>query len=560
MRFVRQATDQSFEIQAIGRGVERARFCFTAQKARACAIAILAGAVLVLSPLASKANSPSNSSSDDAPAKPQVSPDARAVRLSTVDGKVRVVQNGQVVADPAYANMPIFEGSQISTADDGNAEIQLEDGGVARLSPNSSITLSVLQKQGSGTRTEIAVNGGLCYFELQPSSSTNSTVVRFGPASFTPSSFSVVRITLDQPPGNLAVFSGNIHVDQGDAVQLEVHGGESVALNASDPSNYKLDETIASDSWDSWNADRDQALNAQGNEKTAATSKYGNSAAGFSDLDANGNWYDVPGQGYVWSPYDAQATGSAWDPYGYGNWVNYPGYGYLFVSGYDWGYAPFACGNWNFYDGFGWGWYPGSVCNPWWGNGYGPYGYGGWGYNVGRPPRGYQPPRRPQSGPGHPRPVGGGMHPVVASNVIHVDHRPAGDGELSLSGQPVHPVTIGGHTVEPMRPLVPRQAYDRTAAGFANRPEGPGGMHPGVYGNYGRPGEANVFRPSAPGYVPRAPSYAPPRSSSYSPSSGGHSSAPAPASHFSAPSGGGMSSGGGGGHPSGGGGGGGSHH
>lgn len=549
MRYTRKAKDEGFE---------KAKFLTAVRRIRIGTLAVLAGAVLVLSPLVSRADTPS----DDAVAKPQVNPNARAVRLSSVDGKVRVVQNGQVVADPAYANMPLFEGSQISTGEDGNAEVQFEDGGVARLSPNSSISLSVLQKQASNTRTEISVNGGLCYFELQPSNSTDSVVVHFGPASFTPSSFSVVRITLDQPPGNLAVFSGNVHVDQGDALQVEVHGGETLTLNASDPSNYKLDETVASDSWDTWNADRDQALNAQGNEKTAASSKYSNSAAGFSDLDANGNWYNVPGQGYVWSPYDAQATGSAWDPYGYGNWINYPGYGYLFVSGYDWGYAPFACGAWNFYDGFGWGWYPGSMCMPWWSNyGYGPY--GGWGYNVGRPPRGYQPPRRPGHGPGSPRPVGGGMHPVVASSVIHVDHRPAGDAELSLNAQPVHPVTIAGHTVEPLRPLVPRQAYDRTAAGFANRPEGPGGMHPGVYGIPGRSGESNIFRPSAPGYVPRAPSYAPPRTSSYAPSSGGRSSAPSSAPSFSGggmPSGGGMSSGGGHASGGGGGGGGGSHH
>lgn len=558
MRFIQRVKNQKQD-QRDEKDQEQVRVPLgvVAQWARAGVLAVLAGAVLLLSPHVSRANTPP----DDAPAKPQVNPNARAVRLSSVDGKVRVVQDGQVVADPAYANMPIFEDSQISTGDDGNAEIQLEDGGVARLSPNSSVAMSVLRKQGTSSQTEIAVNGGLCYFELQPSSGADSVVVHFGPASFTPSSFSVVRITLDQPPGSLAVFSGNIRVDQGDAMQLEVHGGESLALNASDPSNYKLDETIASDSWDSWNADRDQALNAQNNEKTAATSKYGNSV-GFSDLDANGNWYDVPGQGYVWSPYDAQATGSAWDPYGYGNWVNYPGYGYLFVSGYDWGYAPFSCGAWNFYGGFGWGWNPGNACNPWWSNyGYAPYGYGGggWGYNIGRPPNGYLPPRRPRPGPGNPRPVGGGMHPVIAGggNVVHVDHRPAGDSELSLSAGSVHPVNIGGHTIQPMRPLVPRQGYDRTAAGFANRPEGPGGMHPvNAYG-YGHPGESNTFRPSAPSYAPRSQSYAPSRSPSYNPSSGGHFSAPAPAPSRGGMSGGG-GGGGGGGHPSGGGGG--AHH
>ena len=534
---------------------------FLSRRLSAVGAVVLAGTLCGLTPSALWAASPLADDDDNAPAKAQGTADARAVRLSSVDGQVKVIQGGQVIADPAYANMPLFEGTQISTGVDGRAEIQLEDGSVGRLSPNSSVTIPVMQRQGSDNKTEMDVNGGLVYFELQPGSSSNSARVRLGPASFTASSFSVVRVTLDQPPGELAVFSGNIHVEQGDAMEVEIHGGESLALNASDPNHYSLSESISSDSWDSWNADRDQALNAQQGERTAASGNYSNSQ-GFSDLDANGNWYNVPGQGYVWSPYDAQATGSSWDPYGYGQWVSYPSYGYVWVSGYDWGYAPYSCGMWNFYDGFGWGWAPGMSCNPWWGYGYGGYGYTGWGYNIGHAPHGYLPPRRPVPGPGHPRPVG--SQPLRTASVIRVDRRPAGS-EMAFYARPAQPVSIGGHTVEPLRPVAPRQAYGGTASGFVNRPDS-GAMHPTYGQSYVRPATPGNFRPSAPSYS--APSYvshagssasAPSYHPSYSGGGGGGGARPAGGGM---PSGGGMPAGGGGGggHPAGGGGGGGGTH
>ena len=58
---------------------------------------------------------------------------ARAVRLSYVDGQVKLAQGNQVLAEQAVANTPLFEGMQLTTADNGKAEIQFEDGSVARL-------------------------------------------------------------------------------------------------------------------------------------------------------------------------------------------------------------------------------------------------------------------------------------------------------------------------------------------------------------------------------------------------------------------------------------------
>ena len=88
-----------------------------------------------------------------------------AARLSSVDGQVQISQGNQVIADRAVANAPLFEGTRVATGDDGRAEIQLEDGSMARLSPNSSLTLTVLRGPGgtgnSEGDSEIVLNTGL---------------------------------------------------------------------------------------------------------------------------------------------------------------------------------------------------------------------------------------------------------------------------------------------------------------------------------------------------------------------------------------------------------------
>lgn len=454
--------------------------------------------------------------------------DSRALRLSSVEGTVQVVQDGQVIADPAYANLPLFEGTQVITGNDGRAEVELEDGGIIRLSPNTTVTFALLQQQGTGSGTEVVLNAGLGYFELQPSTKEHALRVNFGSAAFSATSFAVVRVNMDTPPGNVAVFTGNVHLDRGNAVQVDVHGGESLSLEASDAGRYELTETIQPDSWDAWNSDRDQFLNSQMADATPASGAMGDApGSGLADLDANGSWYDVPGQGYVWSPYDAQIQGAGFDPYGYGNWVFYPRYGYVWVSGYSWGYAPFSCGLWNYYDGFGWGWGPGlGGCEPWWG-----FGGGGWGYRIGRGPGGYRPPRRPLPGPVHPRP--GQPHGRVLQAVVPVDHRPAGTPALPVHGRFNGPVTIAGHTVEPLRPVAPRSTYEGASSGFVNRSQPVAGGYRGVTGTAGRPlgynpGNSGAYRPSGsgsrPAPAPRAPAY------SGGGGGGGHS-APAPASH-----------------------------
>jgi hypothetical protein len=380
---------------------------------------------------------------------------SRAARLSSVVGQVQISQGAVLVTDQAVANAPLFEGMSVATAEDGRAEIQLEDGSVARLSPNSSLTLTVLRGQGDAGQAEVVLESGLAYFEVQ----AGADRILFGDSVVTASGFTVMRINLDNPPGDLAVFSGNAHLERGSALTLDLHGGESLVLNGADASRYDLTESIEPDSWDSWNSDRDQVLTGLAASKTGATKSYADSSnPAWNDLDANGSWYNVPGQGNVWSPF--AASGAGWDPYGSGYWMWTPRYGYIWVSSYSWGYLPFQCGNWNYYDSFGWGWMPGTGgCSPWWDSGYvGP--------NIGIGYGGYRPPIPP-----HPRPrppIGRGGH-FAALPMVAVSRRPTAEGNALPARDGKSAVTIAGQTVQAVRPLNPRPRYNHSASAFVNR-------------------------------------------------------------------------------------------
>lgn len=427
-------------------------------------------------------------------------PSARAARLSDVEGAVQLAQGSQVLASEAPVNAPLFEGTRISTSDDGRAEIQFDDGSIARVSPNSSVTLTALRRQAGAPDTEVTVNGGLNYFEIQNSTSPEAFRVRFGDSLATATGFTILRVDFDNPPGVLAVLSGNAHVSGANSMAADVHGGESLRLTAEMPGNYTITDTIEPDSWDAWNSDRDQALTAQEAQQTAATSSVPDSNnPAWSDLDANGNWYDVPNQGYVWSPYAAENAN--WDPYGCGSWMWTPGYGYVWVSCEPWGYMPYAYGSWSYYNGFGWGWAPGFG-SPWWCT-------GGYGINVHNAPNRYEPPHRPRGGPVPPatvRVTGGKYQPYP---IVTVNR-----GNNGVHGAPVRvrngPVTMAGNTVVPLQPIAPPSMRPTAPrAGYLPRSE-PGS---GLVQRTNQNDNMNVSRPlygvdtGSQGIIARPPTY-----------------------------------------------------
>jgi hypothetical protein len=389
---------------------------------------------------------------DDAPAH-------RAARLSFLQGDVTVDHLDNTAGDPAQINMPLAEGARLTTGEDGQAEVEFEDGSVVRLTPNSSLGLNVLGVDpAENFHTQMTVLHGLVYAELR-ASSKYFYVVDAGGELISPVANATVRINLDQPPATVSVFDGTVQVEhsstpEADGYKKDVRAGESLTGDPSDSSQYSVSQNVEQDSWDEWNRARDQAAaDAALNRTTARDGFAGEQGYGWSDLDANGSWYDVQGQGQVWQPTIAQDAD--FDPYGYGSWVAYPGAGYVWASGYAWGWTPFRCGHWSYWNGFGWGWSPGAGCGrAGWAFGIGRGSSGGvFAVNIVRPPQNYRLPTRPVHEPGMLHPIPVGRAPREPGTGLHPSHEPR---------------MIAGVPAKPMQPIGNAStSKDRGAVGAA---------------------------------------------------------------------------------------------
>ena len=461
----------------------------------------------------------------------------RAVRISHVEGTVQILDDNGVVFDQAHVNMPVTQEMHLKTGADGRAEVQFEDGSVARITPNSAISFDQLQRTSDGnTLTQIQAAAGLTYYEFN--NRGGKYTVRVGAYTILATKSGIFRVAVDQNPAQVAVMHGAVHVDTGNDGGLDVLTSQTASLDMKDASSYDVAQSITADSWDQWNSDRDHLLANMGAKATMARAMGGNpDDPAWSDLDASGNWYDVPGYGMGWMP---AGVGSGFDPFGSGYWGYYGGYGgYTWISSYPWGWMPYHCGAWNYFNSPGWMWFPGNC-------GYGAYGNGWYPVTtVWNVPPGYIVPKRPIT------PVRGPVHMPPQQAVIAVNRgepvavHPRQPGITPVAG----PIKFEGKTLQPIDTVVrprasgplgesfsvasgyvaPAQTGFRSGAipnggGRVAYPSGGGALSAGGVHN-------TVAAPTMPRNTAAPPTYHP------APSAGGGSS-----SHYSAPSAPSMSS------------------
>ena len=321
------------------------------------------------------------------PSAPPQDANVQAARLSDVEGSVQVIDAGGQAFDESKINMPMLPGMQIKTGNDGRAEVQFPDGSLARVTPNSTLQLSPLPRGASSGAPALKVAAGLTYFETP--ADTTGLIVQVGPETVTPAAGSLVRVSMDTEPAQVAVLRGGAHFASGapntqpdtQDVQYDLQANQTASIDLHSVMNYDVSPSVSSDSWDAWNTDRDQALSELASTQTAARQDSGDAGdLGWNDLDYYGSWYDVPGYGMAWAPDNA---GADFDPYGSGYWGYYTTVGYTWISAYPWGWLPYHCGRWSYFGGSGWLWLPGG-CSP---HRWLPY------PPVRRGPNGYRPPQ-----------------------------------------------------------------------------------------------------------------------------------------------------------------------
>ena len=301
---------------------------------------------------------------------------ARIVRLSEVQGTVRIDRAAGDGFDKAFLNLPVIEGSRVKTGKDGRAEVEFEDGSALRLAPDSEVDFIHLALGDDGQKlSTVQLVSGAVYADLHPKKAGQKTgdqfLLNFSHESVTVPEATHFRVELDDARATVAVFkgklsattpSGQFDVAEKHSATIELANDDLANGDPAKPAkkdtfviarNYEADP---SDAWDRQQTDyHDRYASAGG---SGISSPYG---YGMSDLNYYGNFMIVPGYGNVWQPY---FIGANWSPFQDGGWAFYPGAGYMWVSGYPWGWMPYNYGNWAFAPGFGWIWQPGNW-NSW---------------------------------------------------------------------------------------------------------------------------------------------------------------------------------------------------
>jgi len=281
---------------------------------------------------------------------------ARIVRLSDVQGTVQIDKNTGLGFESAFLNLPITQGTQLKTGDNGRAEVEFEDGSTLRLAPNSTVQFSALGSTDSGKHlSTIDLVEGMAYVNWLGKSG-DQVSLNFSREKVSLEHAAHFRITASTETSKLAVFKGDVDVE-GPSGRVTVTKKETASFDGTDTDKYEIAKNIDEAPLDSWDKES-IAYHEQYAKNNNNSSPYG---YGNSDLNYYGNFANVPGYGMMWQPY---FTGVGWDPFMDGAWSWYPGYGYMFVSAYPWGWMPYRYGNWLFVPGFGWMWQPG-VWNTW---------------------------------------------------------------------------------------------------------------------------------------------------------------------------------------------------
>ncbi len=346
----------------------------------------------------------------------------RIVRLSYVDGQVQLEQGDQGL-NRAILNTPIVEGTRIVTRGEGLAEVEFEDQSALRLAGNSEVRFRQLSMTETGAKVnEIEVLRGVVFFDVHSKSVDVYRAVADG-TTFLVRGDTQTRISAAPDQLQLAVFKGTVQLEN-ELQLVSVKKNETLTLDPSQPSEYKVTHGTESLPVDAWNKER-EAYDAA----YAHNAGYGGPKTGYGlqDLNYYGEYFYAPGYGYAWQPYGFADSMIGWSPYSNGAWGFVPGFGYSWASAYPWGWLPYHYGSWAFIGGgVGWAWLPGSYGGSWYANNFqsAPV--------VVKPPAGWQPVTAPPvpaanspkptiligKATGSPAYVPGGRIPPNFSNVI----------------------------------------------------------------------------------------------------------------------------------------------
>lgn len=275
---------------------------------------------------------------------------ARIVRLSDVHGTVQINKNAGLGFENAFANLPITQGTQLRTRDNGRAEIEFEDGSTLRLTPNTTVEFSTLGLSDAGKRVStIDLAEGKAYVNWLGKSGEEFTL-NFSQEKVLLTRAAHFRVACSSGMADIASFKNDLEV-AGPSGSVKVEKKKMVTFDLNDNNHSMVTKNFEEDPYDQWDK---QSVEYHDQYSKNNSTPYG---YGSSDMGYYGGYSNVAGYGTLWQPYFA---GVGWNPFMDGAWSWYPGMGYMWASAYPWGWMPYYYGNWMFVPGYGWGWQAGG--------------------------------------------------------------------------------------------------------------------------------------------------------------------------------------------------------
>ncbi|SPE29491.1 exported hypothetical protein [Acidobacteriia bacterium SbA2] len=142
----------------------------------------------------------------------QQKPSARGPRLSSVTGNATVKAPGATEAVPAQVNMPIEDGSEVSTSAASSVNVQLENASRIELGEFSKANFTQKDAGQEGTRQNVIIlDQGDAHFRFLPSKQAGFTV-HIADATISPNGKAAFMAGFDKGKMNLRVLEGSVVV------------------------------------------------------------------------------------------------------------------------------------------------------------------------------------------------------------------------------------------------------------------------------------------------------------------------------------------------------------
>ncbi|MBZ5585555.1 MAG: FecR family protein, partial [Acidobacteriia bacterium] len=272
---------------------------------------------------------------------------ARFARVGEFEGKVEIQLHAADPWMPAERNLPLPEAAWLRTGPASRLEIELDDGSVWRLGPDSQGEISDYSRLSTGQHiTLLSLDHGLAYFTGEPLGKDSLSIAVPG-AQLIFTRGARIRVQAGETVCDVAVIEGTINFS---SVQMEIGLGErqTIRFDPANPARFSFVRDVTAAELDRWSEERDKAL-FKPTSAGHVTQRYG-----VADLDRGGEWVQTEDLGAVWKP----KAPNGWVPYQKGRWRWYDALGYTWVSDDAWGWLPYHYGRWALRPNLGWVWAP----------------------------------------------------------------------------------------------------------------------------------------------------------------------------------------------------------